>query len=310
LTGLPTTWVNWNRIQLPPTNQVMLILDGVLEADWGKGARTGIDAASYFCNGWEPPTPAGALSRRSFLAVRLAQNITADDPSDLSRWLYAFGRVPKALKETLAGRSQEGLIRSVDRLKLNQHYASSVGSEWEYWERSTNKAPMVSVPRHKLYISPGNRSLDDVVHLTSEWLCEAPAIAFKITRTRAAATRPDKFIVYFHSLDKLEEWAANLSRLVDDFKSHGVPFTLQMNSEGLLSRALDPKPADKLAKAESWRSWCTDRLGWSLSVARYSSSEAPKIPHWHFALFRIGLDGVDVSHWKLFGEDFEMEVEA
>lgn len=298
-TGLSASWVDWDSTQLSEVNCTLLVLDGILELDWGDGPRSGAQAVAFFSDGWCVPEPAGDLARKSMMAVRIAHDTGLDSPTELARWLYAFGRTPPSLSEVRTGRSLRGLLRDSDRTQLEFRYSCCIGGEWEVWVQVKDQAQKSEPPRHKLYVSPSSQSLDEILHRTSELLCEVCVPAFKLVRDRGKATRPDKIIIYFYSAEELNEWASRLANEITGCHGHGVPFTHQINPEATLSRAVDPQFRNPLDKPESWRSWCTGRLGWSLAVAHESNPDALAMPGWMFALFRLSLEGVDISQWKL-----------
>jgi hypothetical protein len=183
-----------------------------------------------------------------------------------------------------------------DRDRLEAHYRCHVGPDWEVWGLpAETEAP---APRFKLYVSPARTSLDHVLACAAQVLCDIPVPAFKLARDRQAANRPDKLVIYFDGAEERRAWVERLAPQLVGSRGHGVAFTRQWDGELTLSCALDPRPGGADDKPESWRSWCTDRLGWALAVARQTGAEEA-IPPVRFALLRMWLEGVDVALWQL-----------
>ena len=122
-------------------------------------------------------------------------------------------------------------------------------------------------------------------------------------RHAADLLRADKCVLYFDRYPDLARTAEDLCRSFGQRSdgpppAHGVPFTAEVDSAGLVSWGLDP-PADSRwldwQPSESWRSWLVRRLALALEEATRqgeSPSDATR-----FALARLTLEGVDTARW-------------
>ena len=77
-----------------------------------------------------------------------------------------------------------------------------------------------------------------------------------------------------------------------------MPFTAALADDGLLSWGMDPPHSDRIpgwSGIESWRIWVTNRLARNILRARALGSGG--LEPWHYALMRLGLEGVDTDGW-------------
>jgi hypothetical protein len=82
--------------------------------------------------------------------------------------------------------------------------------------------------------------------------------------------------------------------------SQGVPFTSELDENGLLSWGIDPpsnEQALKWQERESWRVWLTNRLAIGIMSAKNADSS---LEAWQFALYRLQQEGVDPKTWQPF----------
>lgn len=119
----------------------------------------------------------------------------------------------------------------------------------------------------------------------------------KVGRDQHTVLRPDKLVAYFTSLDGVQEAATRLGTALTGMPAHGVPFTVGLTEDGLMSWAADPTDSIEPPgprRRESWRTWVTDHLATAMASAL--DAGAP-VPAWHYALDRVALDGVDPGRW-------------
>jgi hypothetical protein len=139
-------------------------------------------------------------------------------------------------------------------------------------------------------------ALPDALAISGEVLHELRAPTFKVGGDVHGLLRPDKLVAYFAGFDQLAEAADRLSARLAGLPAHGVPFTAEVSSDGLLSWGVDPPRQDQrlTSSGQSWRLWVVGRLAAALLAAR---SAATAHEPWRYALDRIGLDGVDPWTW-------------
>ena len=109
----------------------------------------------------------------------------------------------------------------------------------------------------------------------------------KLGRGLPGLTRPDKLVAYFGRLDDLQEAGAGLHRRLGGCPVHGVPFTAELSSDGLLSWGAD-RPRTVPGQPESWRLWIASRLAGHFEQREEGMSPAimavrarPATPRWH-----------------------------
>jgi hypothetical protein len=122
-------------------------------------------------------------------------------------------------------------------------------------------------------------------------LARADARSVKLGQEVATLLRPDRLVAYFSGFAPLRAAAAELTPLLAGIPAQGVPFTAQLDSNGLVSWGMDPVPAQGARKAMSWREWITGILGRAIFIARRSGTSRPASVS--FALRRLALEAVD-----------------
>lgn len=150
--------------------------------------------------------------------------------------------------------------------------------------------------RYKLYVSPQPEYLPATFERTLEVLTDTAAQAFKVGADCYGFLRPDKLVIYFSSRNDALTAATLLQSTLAGIAAHGVPFTAEISTDGLISWGVDPPTGTRLLPWEgsSWRRWLTDRLAAALIAAR---DAAVALPAWQFALDRIAIEGVDPQTW-------------
>jgi hypothetical protein len=121
-------------------------------------------------------------------------------------------------------------------------------------------------------------------------------VAFKVGADAAGLLRPDKMVAYFDNFEALAAVADSLADALAGVSAHGVPFSAEITSDGLLSWGVDPPREERppgWSGGQSWRLWVTNRLAGALLAARGQGVEEP----WRFALERLRVEGVDVERW-------------
>jgi hypothetical protein len=120
-------------------------------------------------------------------------------------------------------------------------------------------------------------------------------VGLKVAADIDALRRPDKLIVYVRTLEDLFEAAQRVREHLGGCAVHGVPFTVAIADDGLLSWGLDPPAAVAQFTRTSWRSWVTWRLAEHLTLARETPGGRKR---WQTALERVRSDGVDPLTWR------------
>jgi hypothetical protein len=121
---------------------------------------------------------------------------------------------------------------------------------------------------------------------------------FKIGNDAAGLLRPDKMVLYLPNQERLLAIASELAPLLKGTAPHGVPFSAEITSDGLLSWGMDPPPTERILawqEPESWRLWIVRRLAAAM-IAAQTDARSTMAPS-QFALERLRHEGVDVDTW-------------
>jgi hypothetical protein len=228
------------------------------------------------------------------------------DSMRLCARLYFFNRLPLSPEQRIRfpdaravlgflGVSGEGKVQKV--LAASWQASAAANAGWLVWRHRNGLTSRTEVT-YKLYISPMPERLGEVFSATVAVLTEMRVPAFKVGRDLPGILRPDKLIAYFSDLDLLHATARRLTESIGGVPGHGVPFSAEISSDGLLSWGADPPPVSgqgQVEEQESWRFWITSRLAAALISAR--GTPVTGTQPWQFAMERVRLEGVDTDTW-------------
>jgi hypothetical protein len=290
-----------------------LVFDQILEVAWYDTWLSGMAAYEVFHTQQPQHAPQGAIARLSLEALKYAQVLALHDSRQLSMRLYCYNRLPlspywqrkfptsDSVAEYLGLHSRGSSSSQLQQQWVETAPAAS-SDAWFSWSarhvQAVSAASSSSPFIYKLYISPDCEYIRDVFQTTIAVLVDEQITGFKIGKDVYGLLRPDKFVVYFASLDACQHTADVLQQKLAGIPVHGVPFSAEFAGHGLLSWGIDP-PSDQQAfsglPGESWRLWVTNRLATALLTARAGQSASTE--PWQFALARLRLDGVDTESW-------------
>ena len=83
-------------------------------------------------------------------------------------------------------------------------------------------------------------------------------MSFKVGRGIEGLARPDKMIAYFSSYDLLSEAADRILEETKGVEAQGVPFSVAIDSAGLLSWGMDVYTTE--GENQSWRQWMVNSI--------------------------------------------------
>jgi hypothetical protein len=283
-----------------------LVLDGVLEIRDGDDFVCGPDAAQVLSIRSQPAPAQGRLAQLSIEALRYAQRLDIDDVRTLAVRLYTYNRhvltpawarrLPtREATNRYLGLSEDGPGRAPGSgwVAVSPH---ADDPNWLAWRSTVPVSPPRENPGYKLYVSPDPSVIADGFRITGEVLHKLRAPAFKVGADVHGLLRPDKLVAYFSSFEHLGEAAACLAERLAGLPAHGVPFTAEITTDGLLSWGIDPPRQERglTWSGESWRLWVAGQLAAALLTARSGTTlDEP----WCYALERIQLEGLDSSTW-------------
>jgi len=296
-----------------------LVLDGILEVERDGRFVSGAEAEHLL-----PPSPDvgiaanDRLARLSREAIRYGEALEIDDPGSLSARIYFYNRVPVAPRWAHRLTTPDSIIEFLGltsggetRTLLDRHWSLVRPEEAQGWlmcvPREKQRARYGDATVDKLYVSPTVPALPDVLRVVVSTLAAHGPTTFKIGSDIHSLFSPDKLVVYFFEPGLLDVVADELRRVLDGTAAHGVPFTASLESQGLLSRGVDPPHRTKTLswrETESWRLWVTNRLAVYLLTAKATRSSVTAISAADFAIARLRLDGVDTSTWSPVATDW------
>jgi hypothetical protein len=189
-------------------------------------------------------------------------------------------------------------LRSRLRTQLVASYAEGSHPAWCVWSRTSD----VELP-FKLYISLHPACLPEALPIAVEQLIRARVPSFKYGADVFGLLRPDKLIAYFEDRTSLSSVSSSIAEVLAGFPAQGVPFSCAVTADGILSWGMDPPARWRLLgwqRRESWRSWLTQRLAFSLVQAKAAPCAA--VEPWRFAVERLRLDGIDPETWAPSGQ--------
>lgn len=279
-----------------------LVLGGQVEVEVEGRPLSGSEAYGAVVDRGPGRAPRGRTARLSLRALQFGQALSTRDVRFLARRLYWFNALPASSHHVrrLAVRSRLSRLLDSNQVaaELSQVWGSpQQGPEsrgWMTWRNPTLEgASNRGDSLYKLYLSPWPEELVDTVFTAAPILARRGALAFKVASAPALSLRPDKFVVYFPGEEQLRAAATELRPALSGIRPHGVPFSEELDSDGLLSWGIDPPsigPAGSEGHGRSWRGWITEFLAKALIEARGKpESPAP----WEVALARLSLRGID-----------------
>jgi len=303
-----------------------LVLEGVLEIEGQEMEGQETDGQPLFVSGpaahrslygsgttpenADPARAAGLtlISDLSRQALEYVLRLREVDARDIAARLYSYNTLPvfAGKLETLCTRTDlENFLGIADgapyEWQLNRHWQkhpSSPESKWLVWSRKGDtQRHSGQDSTYKMYISPHWESLPKALIRSIRILSSSRAFSFKIGNDPHGLLRPDKMVVYFRQHKDLLDTARAMQYGLKDIPAHGVPFTAQLDDQGLLSWGVDPPGSDVLEHFEggSWRARITERLAAAISQASATGLTGPEILR--YSLDKMRLEGIDTGTW-------------
>jgi hypothetical protein len=287
-----------------------LVLDGLLEIYREGRFACGSEAYDLIFDERPSNSTQGVLARLAQEALEYAQALDIEDAGLLSTRLYFYNRVPLSpvWKRRLPGRETVARYfdlenRGVNRRSLGDRWVemkpTSQLDSWFRWDARYNRAAETEPRRtYKLYLSPKPELVREAFRALVLVLADVPAQHFKIGSDPVGLLRPDKIVIYFWSLEHLNEAATRIAESLNGCPVQGVPFTAASSQDGLLSWAIDWAQGNSSVTRwewESWRLWITNRLATALIAAKRAKTSG--IEPWRFATERLRLEAVDTDTW-------------
>ena len=268
----------------------LLIADRILDVEVNGSFLTGAPALAAL--GLQAEISISAISEKSRLAMRYAA--AADSAErEVASQLYRFGSLPSTLRwrRQLPGHEAVLLFLCKPEHPALERSFPEDDFPWISWRRRDGRH-QIRGPAFKLYISPKLEHLPQVFTGLFEVLQAGRASSLKVGADADNLLRTDKLIAYFDSFEDLAECADSLRRRFAGIPVDGVPFSAQIDDDGLLSWGLDP-PA-KHGSRGSWRSKIVVRIARAILEGRRQGVADPA----EWATIHLGLQGVDAQEWR------------
>jgi hypothetical protein len=286
-----------------------MLLDGIIEVEWEGKFVSGPNAlpAIYDDDTISETHLPTYLSQLSYKAIYYAWMLNHADERSIASHLYTYNTIPwdasmklnfykkHSVKEFLFSRIDDGSIKMI-----NEQWQSTQNKDWLSWSRKTTEKFINdrSQGTCKLYISPLANDLPEVFLKSIPVINTSDAVSFKIGNTLQGLLRPDKMVVYFYSQGSLFKTAGILSNKLKGYVSQGVPFSAQLDDNGLLSYGEDP-PDDEMQhglESGSWRTVIGDKLAPILLQAKEAKMNWPRTITYIEATMQA--TGFDIRNWE------------
>ncbi len=287
-----------------------LVLEEVLEIKVDNEFISGISASKIIYKDFEKkPSDELYLAGLSQKAISYALKLHGLDTRSIASRLYSYNTVP-ALKHLYG---QLTTSHDIESFLYNGHTAvwnEILYKKWQrhynpdanYWLSWFRKGPENSIQfyqhhTYKMYISPAIAAMPEAFAKSILPLTNSNAFSFKIGASRHGLLRPDKFVVYFHSYNDLLAAAGVLEETLTGLPVQGVPFTAQLDKEGLLSWGVDAprKNYPDNMEGASWRLQVTEKLAAAISQAQNTKCGEEAM---EYVSKRMALEGIDCFTWK------------
>ena len=279
-----------------------LVLDGILEisTDPDELFVSGPEACSMLFEDASEGAGGSRLARLTDEALYYGAQLRTLSVSELSARLYAYNvETATAARRcafqqaagTLSFLGLNGSVKTVVR-RRGWRVANAVSEGWVFFS-----SPRAGFSPYKLYLSPRFDELANVFGAIVDGIVSSRAVAFKVGGELSGLLRPDKIVAYCESFEDLAALADCLEQRLQGCLARGVPFTAQIDKDGLLSWGMDPPRENQTAglqQRESWRFWLTNRLAISLAEVNRLMDASGAV---RFALDRLRLEGVDTETW-------------
>ena len=287
-----------------------LVLDGVLEVEWKGKFVSGADALAALCDGDiinEAHLPT-YLSRLSYKAIHYAWTLSDQDERSIASRLYAFNTIPwdASMKMMFYEKHnvKDFLFSSIDDDTMNTlseewHSMVTEKKEWLSWNRKATKTLIDPQSPHiyKLYVSPLLNDVPAVLARCVPAVNTSDAVSFKMGNTLQGLLRPDKMVMYFYSKESLIKMARVLKESLKGFPCQGVPFSSQLDDDGLLSWGQDPgHEGQHIFENGSWRTVISEKLAAILVQAKKDQVKWPQAIAYIEATMQTR--GIDIRNWE------------
>ncbi|HRI19743.1 MAG TPA: hypothetical protein PLA68_02260, partial [Panacibacter sp.] len=194
-------------------------------------------------------------------AIQYALHLNNLDTRSIASRLYCYNTAPMMTQENnLFAKPAD--VENFLAIGKNDPFAWEISKYWNKhsptekykwiaWNRKGNFKNYASGNEvYKIYISPVLTAFPEVFMKSVRVLNKSKAFSFKTGMDRHGLLRPDKFVVYFYSHADLMQAAALLKKELKGYQAQGVPFTAQLDDDGMLSWGIDPAGKDVLENFE------------------------------------------------------------
>lgn len=263
-----------------------LVSDEILSIKTEEGFVSGADAGKCL---FKTETDATAntknfLSQLSEKAIAFALKYKNVDQSFIATSLYTFNTLPILNAERINDVERFlgiGLNTPLEKELLKEwiKHPPTKSYNWIMWSRRQETATTHVSVTYKLYVSPALFCFKEVFAKTVSLLSASNAFGFKTGADHNGLARPDKFIIYFSSYNDMLITAKKLKKMLTGYAVHGVPFTAQLDDNGLISWGIDPPSDEVIQQLEggSWRAGVAEKISAAITHAAANNISEDKI---------------------------------
>ena len=290
---------------------VKLVLSGVIEVELNGEFISGSMSYSHLYQDKAPSSSdkKSYLSKLSDDALKYGELLNITDTKTLSAHLYNFNRVAlsprwqrlflnKAAVEEFLGVNSYKIL--FDERTSNWMMRPKKSSDrWLFWRKLSKEKNHLRLKTYKLYLSPECQALENTFPLIYESVTKTNATSFKIGNDGYGLLRPDKIVIYFSDKQDMIKAGQSIKKIFKELPVHGVPFTSQLDENGLVSWGIDPPSFETQFSWDSlsWRLWVTDRLSKHLIEAKKNIKSSSREP-WEIAKHNLSYEGINVDKWE------------
>ncbi|HEY2720364.1 MAG TPA: hypothetical protein VGI82_01480 [Chitinophagaceae bacterium] len=291
---------------------VRLVIDQILEVKWNGNFVSGVHAteAIFGSRLYGDRNFPNFISILSNQAIEYALHFDNAEMRMISNKLYTYHTTPwdssakrnfnkvKDIRDFVFSGSPGSLFSILNRdWALINDPAKDYWLGWNRKDFSGTSSSRADMTIYKLYISPLIEDLPKAMSISLPLLTSSNAFSFKVGNSIQGLLRPDKIVAYFDDKSSLLQVAEELKEKLKDCKAQGVPFTAQIDDDGILSWGADPPGYIVLEAIEggSWRCKVTDQIALAITQAKSEKLEDDQAID--FIGSKLFLADIDVYDW-------------
>ena len=282
-----------------------LVADEVLKIKINDGFVCGTAATEWLFNENNQYHASGNqfISNLSGRAIMYALQLKNAGQDLITAALYAYNTMPVVAEERVTDAERLlgiGFNTTLEKELLKDwiKFQPTKEYKWLMWNRRNTTAMDTSKSSvYKLYVSPLLKDLPEVFERATRLLSSTGARGFKTGSDHFGLARPDKFVIYFTTYHDMVNAADVLKTELHQYPAQGVPFTAQLDENGLLSWGIDPPKEEVLQQWEggSWRAQIAEKI--ASAIVQAKSNNAGTAEAMHYINQKMLLERINPFTW-------------